>query len=172
MICNQLTLRTFIAKPPDRSPASHSVSTLPQLFTEHLTPSSSSATPSTPSGQKACLRRSRDEAAEEQSTTTRRRRTTSRRTASPHTVRPAPKAAKRRVREMEVGSVLEAVVLPQIRRHVVQTMLAARERLEADGEYYRPFQLYGYDFCSTTSSRCGCARSTSPRWRTSCYLRS
>ena len=44
------------------------------------------------------------------------------------------------------GSVLESVVLPQIRRHVVQTMLAARERLEADGEYYRPFQLYGYDF--------------------------
>ena len=38
------------------------------------------------------------------------------------------------------------MVLPQIRRHVVQTMLAARERLEADGEYYRPFQLYGYDF--------------------------
>ena len=28
----------------------------------------------------------------------------------------------------------------------MQTMLAARERLEADGEYYRPFQLYGYDF--------------------------
>ena len=46
----------------------------------------------------------------------------------------------------EVGSVMESVVLPQIRRHVVQTMLAARERLEADGEYYQPFQLYGYDF--------------------------
>ena len=46
----------------------------------------------------------------------------------------------------EAGSVLEAVVLPQIRRHIVQTMLAARDRLECDGEYYRPFQLYGYDF--------------------------
>jgi tubulin--tyrosine ligase len=44
------------------------------------------------------------------------------------------------------GSVLESVVLPQIRRQIVQTMLAARDRLEADGEYYRPFQLYGYDF--------------------------
>ena len=44
------------------------------------------------------------------------------------------------------GSVLETVVLPQIKRHVVQTMLAARERLQCDGEYYRPFQLYGYDF--------------------------
>jgi len=42
--------------------------------------------------------------------------------------------------------VMETVVLPQIRRHVVQTLLAARERLESDGEYYRPFQLYGYDF--------------------------
>ena len=29
---------------------------------------------------------------------------------------------------------------------VVQTLLAARERLENDGEYYQPFQLYGYDF--------------------------
>lgn len=46
----------------------------------------------------------------------------------------------------ELGSVMETVVLPQIRRHVVQTLLAARERLESDGEYYRPFQLYGYDF--------------------------
>ena len=44
------------------------------------------------------------------------------------------------------GSVMETVVLPQIRRQVVQTLLAARERLESDGEYYRPFQLYGYDF--------------------------
>ena len=44
------------------------------------------------------------------------------------------------------GSVMETVVLPQIRRMVVQSLLAARERLEADGEYYRPFQLYGYDF--------------------------
>ena len=44
------------------------------------------------------------------------------------------------------GSVLEAVVLPQVRRHVVQTLLAARERLEGDGEYYRTYQLYGYDF--------------------------
>jgi len=44
------------------------------------------------------------------------------------------------------GSVLESVVLPQIKRHVVQSLLAARERLEGDGEYYRQFQLYGYDF--------------------------
>ena len=46
----------------------------------------------------------------------------------------------------DAGSVMETVVLPQIRRQVVQTLLAARERLESDGEYYRPFQLYGYDF--------------------------
>ena len=44
------------------------------------------------------------------------------------------------------GSVMETVVLPQIRRHVVQSLLAARERLQSDGEYYRPFQLFGYDF--------------------------
>ena len=44
------------------------------------------------------------------------------------------------------SSVLESVVLPQIKRQVVQTMLAARERLEGDGEYYRQFQMYGYDF--------------------------
>lgn len=44
------------------------------------------------------------------------------------------------------GSVLESVVLPQVRRLVVQSMLAARERLASDGEYYQPFQLYGYDF--------------------------
>ena len=48
--------------------------------------------------------------------------------------------------EGAVGSVMETVVLPQIRRHVVQTLLAAKERLASDGEYYRPFQLYGYDF--------------------------
>jgi hypothetical protein len=34
----------------------------------------------------------------------------------------------------------------QVRRLVVQSMLAARERLASDGEYYQPFQLYGYDF--------------------------
>ena len=44
------------------------------------------------------------------------------------------------------GSVLKGVVLPQIKRHVVQTLLASRERLEASGDYYRPFQLFGYDF--------------------------
>jgi len=44
------------------------------------------------------------------------------------------------------GSVLESIVLPQIKRQVVQTMLAARERLEGDGEYYRQFHMYGYDF--------------------------
>jgi hypothetical protein len=41
----------------------------------------------------------------------------------------------------DVGSVMETVVLPQIRRQVVQSLLAARERLESDGEYYRPFQV-------------------------------
>ena len=44
------------------------------------------------------------------------------------------------------GSVLEGVVLPQVRRTVVQTLLAARETLENNGDYYRPFQLFGYDF--------------------------
>lgn len=46
----------------------------------------------------------------------------------------------------DAGSVMETVVLPQIRRQVVQSLLAARETLQSDGEYYRPFQLYGYDF--------------------------
>mmetsp|Transcript_30505 Transcript_30505/g.83610 ORF Transcript_30505/g.83610 Transcript_30505/m.83610 type:complete len:122 (-) Transcript_30505:509-874(-) len=41
---------------------------------------------------------------------------------------------------------LEGVVLPQVRRTVVQTLLAARETLENNGDYYRPFQLFGYDF--------------------------
>lgn len=58
----------------------------------------------------------------------------------------ATKGSRVAQEEDESGSVLESVVLPQIRRHIVQTMLAARERLESDGEYYRPFQLYGYDF--------------------------
>ncbi len=44
------------------------------------------------------------------------------------------------------GSVLEAAVLPQIRRHVVQSLLAARATLEHDPEYYRSFQVFGYDF--------------------------
>ena len=46
----------------------------------------------------------------------------------------------------EAGSVLETVVLPQIRRIVVQSILAVRDRLETDGEYFQPFQLFGYDF--------------------------
>ncbi len=36
------------------------------------------------------------------------------------------------------GSVLEGRLLPQIRRHVVLSLLAARERLESSGDYYRP----------------------------------
>ena len=44
------------------------------------------------------------------------------------------------------GSVLKGVVLPQIKRHVALTLLAARERLENAGDYYRPFHLFGYDF--------------------------
>ena len=28
----------------------------------------------------------------------------------------------------------------------MQTLLAARETLENNGDYYRPFQLFGYDF--------------------------
>ena len=57
-----------------------------------------------------------------------------------------PELAKAAEGTPAAGSVLESVILPQVRRHVVQTMLAARERLEGDGEYYRSFQLYGYDF--------------------------
>jgi len=44
------------------------------------------------------------------------------------------------------GSLLQGRLLPQIKRQVVQTMLAARERLEGSGDYYRPFHLFGYDF--------------------------
>lgn len=40
---------------------------------------------------------------------------------------------------------LESVVLPQVKRHVVQSLLAARERLEGDGEYYQQFQMFGCD---------------------------
>ncbi|KAL1507876.1 hypothetical protein AB1Y20_007483 [Prymnesium parvum] len=46
----------------------------------------------------------------------------------------------------KVGSVLQRVVLPQVRRTVVQTLLAGRETLENNGDYYRSFQLFGYDF--------------------------
>ena len=34
---------------------------------------------------------------------------------------------------------LEGRLLPQIRRHVVLSLLAARERLESSGDYYRPY---------------------------------
>lgn len=44
------------------------------------------------------------------------------------------------------GSVLESTLLPQIRRQVVQCFLAARQQLESHSEYYRPFQLFGFDF--------------------------
>ena len=44
------------------------------------------------------------------------------------------------------GSLLDGRLLPQIKRHVALTLLAARERLENAGDYYRPFHLFGYDF--------------------------
>ena len=51
------------------------------------------------------------------------------------------------------GSVLRAVILPQVRRIVVQTFIAAREQLEYRGEAYRPFQLFGFDFLIDTRLR-------------------
>lgn len=33
------------------------------------------------------------------------------------------------------------------------TFIAARERLESSGDYYRPFQLFGYDFLVDTDLR-------------------
>ena len=44
------------------------------------------------------------------------------------------------------GSVLDAVILPQFRRIVAQTVAAARDTMEVRSEYYRSFHLFGYDF--------------------------
>lgn len=44
------------------------------------------------------------------------------------------------------GSVLHGVLLPQVRRLAVQSLLAARPQLESGYDDYDAFQLFGYDF--------------------------
>lgn len=44
------------------------------------------------------------------------------------------------------GSVLHGLLIPQMKRMVVQTLLAARGNLRVATDYYSAFQLLGYDF--------------------------
>jgi tubulin--tyrosine ligase len=44
------------------------------------------------------------------------------------------------------GSVLRGVVLPQVKRMVVQCMVAARGSLQVASDYYSAFHLLGFDF--------------------------